>query len=42
LWTKAREEASDKAKKVDDLRIQGSDIDDNAISIARIMQARQV
>lgn len=35
LWTKAREEASDKARKVTDLRIQGSDIDDNAVSIAR-------
>lgn len=35
LWAKAREEAADKAKKAADLRIQGSDIDDEAISIAR-------
>lgn len=35
LWSKAREEAGDKARKVPDLRIQGSDIDDEAISLAR-------
>ena len=35
LWTKAREEAADKEKKLPDLRIQGSDIDEEAISIAR-------
>lgn len=40
LWAKAREEAADKAKKVSDLRIQGSDIDEEAISIARYHAAQ--
>ncbi|MEN6315987.1 MAG: class I SAM-dependent RNA methyltransferase [Clostridiaceae bacterium] len=35
LWAKAREEAADKVRKMDDIRIQGSDIDDKAIGIAR-------
>lgn len=35
LWTKAREEAADRVRKMDDIRIQGSDIDDKAIGIAR-------
>lgn len=35
LWAKAREEAADKVKKTPDLRIQGSDIDDESIGIAR-------
>ena len=35
LWSKAREEAGDKIKRMPDIRIQGSDIDDEAISLAR-------
>lgn len=35
LWATAREEAADKARKIADLRIHGSDIDADAISIAR-------
>lgn len=35
LWKKAREEAGDKMKKVPDLRIHGSDIDEEVISLAR-------
>lgn len=35
LWAKAREEAADKAASVSDLRIQGTDIDKDAISLAR-------
>jgi putative N6-adenine-specific DNA methylase len=35
LWAKAREEAADRVKKVQGLRIQGSDIDEEAISLAR-------
>lgn len=35
LWAKAREETADRVRKVPDLRIQGSDIDDEAVSLAR-------
>lgn len=35
LWKLAREEASDKVRRIPDLRIHGSDIDNEAISIAR-------
>jgi putative N6-adenine-specific DNA methylase len=35
LWKQAREEASDKVRRIPDLRIHGSDIDDEAIGIAR-------
>ncbi len=35
LWTMAREEAADKVRKTADLRIHGSDIDADVISIAR-------
>ncbi len=40
LWARAREEASDKVRVISDLRIQGSDIDDEAISIARYHAAQ--
>ncbi len=40
LWTKAREEAADKVKTVSDLRIQGSDIDEESIGIARYHAAQ--
>ncbi len=40
LWLKAREEAADRAKKAPELRIQGSDIDDESISIARYHAAQ--
>ncbi len=35
LWTQAREEAADKVRKMPEIRIHGSDIDDDAIGIAR-------
>jgi len=35
LWTKAREEAMDKMRKDQELRIQGSDISEEAMSLAR-------
>ncbi len=40
LWKKAREEAADKVKKVPDLRIHGSDIDEEVISLARYHAAQ--
>ena len=40
LWAKAREEAADKVKAVSDLRIQGSDIDEESIGIARYHAAQ--
>lgn len=40
LWKKAREEAADKVKKNPDLRIQGSDIDEEVISLARYHAAQ--
>lgn len=35
LWKTAREEAADKAKRIPDLRIHGSDIDNEVIGLAR-------
>jgi len=40
LWKKAREEAGDRMKKVTDLRIHGSDINDEVISLARYHAAQ--
>jgi len=39
-WRKAREEASDKAKRASDLRIHGSDIDEEVIKLARYHAAQ--
>ncbi|NLV35741.1 MAG: class I SAM-dependent RNA methyltransferase [Clostridiaceae bacterium] len=40
LWKKAREEAADKAKRTPDLRIHGSDIDKDVLSLARYHAAQ--